>query len=131
MSEKERHLLVIMEQVQEAYKSLKLAARHMKLCYRQAKRVWRRFRMQGEGGLVHCGRGEALNQRISSARCEAILGRYRQRYEGLGLTLAAEKLSEKHLGVNAEMLRLWLLHEELRERHRQRSTYRRLREPRG
>jgi molybdenum-dependent DNA-binding transcriptional regulator ModE len=131
MSGKERHRLVILWQVRDGYKSLKLAARQMQLCYRQAKRVWQRFREQGEERLVHRGRGKVSNRRIAAGCREAILSRYRERYEGFGPTLAAEKFREKGLEVNAETLRLWLLQEGLWERHRRRSAYRRRREPRG
>jgi transposase len=108
-----------------------LAAKQMQLSYRQAKRVWQQFRQHGEAGLVHRGRGKASNRRITATRREAILGRYRQRYEGFGPTLAAEKLAEEGLGVHAETLRLWLIQEGLWERHRRRSEYRQRREPRG
>jgi molybdenum-dependent DNA-binding transcriptional regulator ModE len=131
MSQKERDRLGILGQVRDGYKSLKLAAQQMQLCYRQAKRVWQRFRQGGEEGLVHRGRGRASNRRIALARRETILSRYRERYQGFGPTLAAEKLSEEGLGVNVETLRLWLMQEGLWERHRRRSEYRQRREPRG
>ncbi len=131
MSWKERHRLVILGQVRDGYKSLKLAARQMQLSYRQAKRVWQKFEHYGAEGLVHRGRGKASNRRIAAARREAILSRYRERYAGFGPTLAVEKLSEEGLGVSVETLRVWLIQEQLWERHRRRSQYRRRREPRG
>src|SRR5512136_1592250 len=88
MSRKERHRLVILGQVREGYKSLKLAAKQMQLCYRQAKRVWKQFREHGETGLVHRGRGKTSNRQIAAARREAIVGdldrRWRWRRGGLG-----------------------------------------------
>lgn len=131
MSWKERQRLVILGQVRDGYKSLKLAAAQMQLSYRQAKRVWKQFQARGEEGLVHGGRGKASNRRIEAGRKKSILRRYQQRYAGFGPTLAVEKLSEEGLGVSVETLRLWLLEAGLWERHRRRSPYRQRREPRG
>ena len=131
MSGKERQRLMILGQVREGYKTLKLAAKQMQLSYRQGKRVWKQFQERGEEGLAHRGRGKLSNRRIEAGRKEAILSRYRERYEGFGPTLAVEKLSEEGLGVSVETLRLWLIQEGLWERHRRRSEYRQRREPRG
>jgi len=131
MSWKERQRLMILGQVQGGYKTLKLAAKQMGVSYRQAKRIWKCFREQGEEGLVHRGRGKASNRRIEAERKQEILSRYRQRYEGFGPTLAVEKLSEEGLGVSVETLRVWLMEEGLWQRHRRRSAYRQRRIPRG
>ena len=131
MSWKERQRLIVLGQVRDGYKTLKLAAKQMKLSYRQAKRVWKCFKQGGEVALVHRGRGRPSNRRIGARRKDKILARYRERYEGFGPTLAVEKLQAEGLGVSVETLRQWLIAEGLWERHRRRSEYRQRREPRG
>jgi hypothetical protein len=47
------------------------AAELMGLCYRQAKRVWRRYQKEGDGALVHRLRGKlacGANQRCCGCR---------------------------------------------------------------
>jgi molybdenum-dependent DNA-binding transcriptional regulator ModE len=105
MSWKERQRLIVLAQVRDGYKTLKLAAKQMKLCYRQAKRVWKRFEQGGEEALMHRGRGRASNRRIAPGRKEEILQHYRERYQGFGPTLAVEKLSGEGLRVSVETLR--------------------------
>ena len=53
MSQKERKRLVELEQVKEKRLSLVEAAAVMGVCDRQARRLWRRYQVQGDGGLVH------------------------------------------------------------------------------
>jgi molybdenum-dependent DNA-binding transcriptional regulator ModE len=57
MSGKERKRMVVLAEVKRGRMSLAQAARVMRLCYRQAKRVWGRFQKSGEAGLIHRSRG--------------------------------------------------------------------------
>lgn len=109
MSQKERKRLVVMEQVKEKRLSLVEAGRVMKVCYRQARRLWQRYQAEGDEGLVHRGRGRASNRRRPARERERILARYGQRYPDFGPTLAAEKLSGEGLVVDHETLRRWLV----------------------
>ena len=59
MSQKERKRLVVLEQVARGQMSLVQAAQVMRVCYRQARRIWQRYQEGGDGGLVHRGRGRA------------------------------------------------------------------------
>ena len=59
MSEKERRRVGIMASVRADELSLVEAAAVLGLCYRQAKRVWRRYRDHGDAGLVHQTAGTA------------------------------------------------------------------------
>ncbi len=79
------------------------------LSYRQAKRVWARYGLQGDAGLVHAARGKP-GKRAKPAEFKArILARYEERYADFGPTLAAEYLAEEGLKVDHETLRRWLL----------------------
>ena len=59
MSQKERTRVGVMKQVKAGQLSVVAAADLMEVSYRQAKRVWRRYRDLGDAGLVHLGRGKA------------------------------------------------------------------------
>jgi hypothetical protein len=74
------------------------------------KRVWSRYRDQGDAGLVHRGRGRASNRAKGKELKEKILQRYEERYAGFGPTLACEHLkADDGLEVDHETLRRWLL----------------------
>src|SRR5262245_46870647 len=109
MSQKERKRLVVLEQVSRGQLKLVQAAQAMRVCYRQARRIWRRYQASGDGGLVHRGRGRPSNRRKASQDKERVLARYAQRYPDFGPTLAAEKLSAEGLKVDHETLRRWLM----------------------
>jgi transposase len=125
MSQKERKRLVVLEQVARGQMSLVQAAQVMRVCYRQARRIWRRYQEGGDGGLVHRGRGRAGNRRKAAKTKERVLERYAQRYPDFGPTLAAEKLSAEGLKVDHETLRRWLMAQgqwtvrRRRQKHRQ------------
>lgn len=109
MSQKERRRLSVMEEVKAGRLSLVKAAEVMRVSYRQAKRIWRRYGKAGDAGLVHRSRGRPSSRRKSARVRERVLARYVQRYPDFGPTLAAEKLSCEGLQVDHETLRRWLL----------------------
>jgi transposase len=130
MSEKERLRKAMMEMVKLGKLKLKKAAKHCDMSYRQAKRVYRSYKANGDAGLVHGARGRESNRKHPQR--EAIIMCYKEKYDGFGPTLAAEKLEEEdHLRVNHETLRGWLLSENLWHKQRKRSPYRRQRECRA
>jgi transposase len=109
MSQKERARLTVMKQVQQEELRLVEASEILGLSYRQAKRVWRRYRLAGDAGLVHAARGKP-GKRAKPAQLKArILARYEERYPDFGPTLAAEHLAGEDLVVDHETLRRWLL----------------------
>ena len=63
MSQKERTRMGVLKQVKAKLLSLVAAGELLRLSYRQAKRVWRRYRDQGDKGLVHRARGRVGNRR--------------------------------------------------------------------
>jgi molybdenum-dependent DNA-binding transcriptional regulator ModE len=125
MSQRERTRLGVMQQVKAKTITLAAAAEVLGLCYRQAKRIWKRYRKQGDQGLVHRGRGRRGNRAKSARFKERVLARYQNRYEGFGPTLACEHLARDGLQVDHETLRRWLLKsgdwsvQRRRQKHRQ------------
>ncbi len=128
MSQKERVRLAVMKQVQVQELGLREAAEILGLSYRQTKRVWRRYRLAGDAGLVHGSRGRP-GQRAKPAQLKArILARYQQRYPDFGPTLAAEYLAREGMVVDHETLRRWLLAQGQPMRRRRRQRHRQWRE---
>ena len=128
MSRKERLRLGVLSQVLVGKLSVAKAAGLMKLSVRQALRVWKRYRDQGDAGLVHGLRGKAGNRAVKSSVRQAVLAMYRARYAGFGPTLAAEKLCEQGLPVRRETLWRWLVSEGLWARSRRGKAHRSRRE---
>jgi len=129
MSLKERDRVAIFRQVEAKQMGLMEASRRLRISYRQAKRLWQRYRGLGDAGLVHGLRGRPSNNVPScDGRREQALRLYREHYQGFGPTLAAELMGTRDgLAVNHETLRGWLMSAGLwkarrqpRRRHRRR-----------
>src|SRR5918992_4109655 len=110
------------------------AAALMGVSYRQAKRLYRRYRATGAKGLKHGSAGRPSNRAIDRKRRERVLALIREKYGGpgderVGPTLAAEDLAaEDGITVDHETLRRWMLEVGLWSRARKRSPHRRRRE---
>jgi len=111
MTLKERDRLAMFSRVRDKQMTLKEASRRLGLSYRQAKRLWRRYREAGDAGLVHRLRGRPSNScQAVDARRQRALDLYRKLYAGFGPTLAAEQMAERQgLAVDHETLRGWLV----------------------
>jgi len=130
MSVKERRRLGWFVQVKAGRVSLAEAAGQMGLGYRQALRLWKRFKAKGDKGLVHRLRGRAGNRRTDPSIRRRAVSLCRQHYGDFGATLACEYLlSEHQLSVDDQTLRRWLAAEGLWQRRR-RSKVRRSRRER-
>ncbi len=133
MSEKEMRRVEVLSRVKAGELSLKEAAEGMRLSYRQAKRLWRRYGAQGVAGLVHGNVGQPSQHAKPERLRQRALALVRKHYSGgpgerFGPTLAAEHLLEDHgLEVDHETLRRWMLAEGLWSRERKRKPYRRRR----
>lgn len=109
------------------------AARLMEVSYRQAKRLYRRYRAEGAKGLTHRSAGHASNRATHARTQRRVLALIREKYSGgvderFGPTLAAEHLaSEDGITVDHETLRRWMLAAGLWSRARKRSPHRRRR----
>lgn len=125
MGQKELIRAKVMEQVVQKELSLKEAALKMKVSYRQAKRIYKRYLQEGDRGLLHRNQGKASGNAYDPGIREAALRVYQERYGDFGPTFAAEKLGECHgIIIDHETLRRWLLAAGLWERKRRRKAYR-------
>lgn len=130
MSTRELQRTGVLARVSAGSLSLGSAATVMEVSYRQAKRLYRRYREHGARGLKHASAGRASNRRTPKAIRRRALALIREKYGGpiderFGPTLAAEHLaSEDGLIVDHETLRRWMLAEGLWSRARKRSPHR-------
>ena len=128
MSGKERRRLEVFSRVKAREFSLAKAADLLGISGRQAKRIWARYRDDGDAGLVHRLRGRASNRQPQPFRKEQALELYREKYAGYGPTLAAECLArDDGLAVPTSTLRQWLTSAELWKQQRRRKQHRRRR----
>jgi len=72
MSTKERRRLEMLSRVKSGGITLKKAAELLSLSYRQMRRIFKRYREEGDKGLVHKSRGRISNRRISEEKKRAI-----------------------------------------------------------
>jgi transposase len=110
------------------------AAVMLELSYRQAKRVWRRYRQAGGKGLKHGNAGQPSNRSKPAKLRRRVLALVQGKYGGkegerFGPTLAAEHLAEEDgIAVDHETLRRWMLEEGLWSRRRKRKKHRQRRQ---
>ena len=134
MSTQELRRAGVLARVAAGTLKLGSAAALMEVSYRQAKRVYRRYRADGAKGLTHRSAGRPSNRVTPTKRRERVLALVREKYGGtvderFGPTLAAEHLaSEDGVAVDHETLRRWMLAAGLWSRARKRSPHRRRRE---
>lgn len=136
MSQRELRRVEVLARVKSKELKVVDAARLVGVSYRQAKRLWKRYREQGAKGLKHGSAGR-VSARAKPARFRRrVLQLVREKYgagegERFGPTLAAEHLaSEDGMKMDAETLRRWMLEEGLWSRQRKRKAYRQRRERR-
>ena len=109
MSIRERRRMGVMERVKERRLKVREAAEMMRVSYRQAKRIWQRYRQAGDAGLVHRGRGRGSNRARPTRERNRAVALYLKRYAGFGPLLASEHLADEHgIVVDHETLRRWL-----------------------
>jgi len=134
MSTRELKRAGVLARVKAATLSLRSAAALMEVSYRQAKRIYRRYRQKGAAGLKHRSAGRVSNRATTRKIRTRVLALVREKYGGevgarFGPTLAAEHLaSEDDVTVDHDTLRRWLLAAGLWSRARKRSPHRRRRE---
>lgn len=137
MSVRELKRHEVMGRVSRGEIGLRDAAALMEVSYRQAKRVWKRYRQEGAQGLVHRSAGRRSNRSKARELRERAVALVREKYSGevgkrFGPTLAAEHLSsDDGLEVHPETLRRWMLEAGLWSRERKHRPHRKRRERRA
>lgn len=134
MSKRELGRVEVLARVRRRELRVVDAAALIRVSYRQAKRLWKRYREEGAVGLKHRSAGRRSNRAYAERFRQRVLGLVREKYGGgvgerFGPTLAAEHLAaEDGLELDAETLRRWMRAEGLWSRARRRRRHRRRRE---
>jgi transposase len=129
LSRKELSRVEVMGRVKARSLRLREAAELLELSYRQAKRIWARYRDGGAKALQHGNCGRVSNRAYPAKFRAAVLEQVQARYEDFGPTLASEHLgSDDGLQVQVETLRRWMKEAGLWQRQRRRKPYRQRRE---
>ena len=96
---------------------------------RQAQRITKRIRIEGDKGIAHRSRGIPSNRSISDKIKDKALKLFKDKYPDFGPTLASEKLFERDkIKVNDETLRLWLVENNIPYKKRRKRPHRQWRE---
>ncbi len=129
LSGRELSRVEVMGRVKAGNLGLGEAGEMLEVSYRQAKRLWARYRGGGAKALQHGNCGRRSNRAYPAKLRAAVLQQVKARYADFGATLAAEHLaSDDRLEVHAETLRRWLKEAGLGRRQRRRQPYRQRRE---
>ena len=129
MSKKELARGGILARVKAKDLLLKDAAALLRVSYRQAKRLWAKYRDGGAEALKHGNAGKASLRAKPAKVRNKILKLVREKYSGFGPTLAAEHLaSEDQQQIHAETLRRWMLADGQWKRVRKSAAHRQRRE---
>lgn len=119
-----------LRQVEEGLLGASEGAAGLGLCARQFRRLRRRCEAEGDGGVVHRGRGRPSNRRCAAeVRVRALELARDPLNEDFGPTLLAEHVARDERGgrVHPSTLRLWLIEAGLWESERRRRKHRRRR----
>src|SRR5580698_7851345 len=134
MSQEELRRVEVLARVRSQQLRVVDASRQLGTSYRQAKRLWKRYREEGPAGLKHRSAGRESHHAYGRKFRQRVLRLVREKYGGavgerFGPTLAAEHLAaEDGLKIAAETLRRWMLAEGLWSRERRRKRHRLRRE---
>jgi len=115
MSIKEADRLSVMRQIDKKILSIQKASEELGVTVRQTWRVWKRYRAEGEVGLISRHRGKISPNRIDVKLRDAVIKiLQREEYAGFGPTFAMEKLRQRHgYNLSEETLRKWMMQEDL------------------
>lgn len=129
MRQEELKRLHIVRQVLDKKLKQTEAADKLDLSYRQAKRISKRVREEGDKGIVHKSRGQPSHNKILQSIKDKVMSLCRGKYKGFGPTLASEKLFEiEKIKISDETVRNWLIQESLWQRKRKHKKHRQWRE---
>jgi transposase len=111
MSQKERDGATILKEVDKGRLSAHDAAERLGLSRRQIFRLLKRYRAEGDAGLIHRLRGKSSNRGYGKRVKSRVLELYwTPKYRDYGPTLFTECLASEHnLRVNHETVRRWLM----------------------
>lgn len=106
LSQRELQRVQVLERVHTGHVSLVEGARLMRLSYRQAKRLWARYRGEGPQGLAHGQRGRPAHNALDPRLRARILALRQERYALFNDSHFTEMLAEREgIQVGRETVR--------------------------
>lgn len=94
LKQKELKRLYVIHKVLEGELTQVKAAELASLSERQIRRLVKRIQQEGDEGIRHRSRGRESSRKTPKKQGARLIALYRQKYQGFGPTLAAEKLFE-------------------------------------
>ena len=115
MSIKEANRLGVMQQIDKKNLSLRQASEELGLSIRHLKRLRKRYRHEGERGLISRRRGQASHNKIPDKVRSKVIEILKDPYwQDWGPTFAGEKLMLIHgIKISDETIRQWMIQEGL------------------
>jgi hypothetical protein len=112
LSQKELKRLHVIQKALEGVIKQVEAAEMLALSDRQIRRLVKRVSIEGDAGIAHKARGKPSGRRLPVKIRDRVIELYREKLQGFGPTLAAEKVFEMAgIQISDETLRLWLIKE--------------------
>ncbi|MBI5748390.1 MAG: ISNCY family transposase [Nitrospinae bacterium] len=112
LTPKELKRLHVVKKVFEGVIKQVEASELLSLSDRQIRRLINRVKIEGDIGIAHKSRGKPSGRKLPKNIRDKVITLYRERFEGFGPTLAAEKLQElEGIRISDETLQLWLIEE--------------------
>ena len=125
MNQKESNRLHVIRQAIEKAITQEQAALMVGVTERQVRRMVKRVRREGNGGISHQSRGRKPNNWIPEKIKDQAIALCRKRYVEFGPTHAGEKLLQYHqIDVSDETLRNWFNQEDVYYRKRKKRPHR-------
>ena len=110
MGQRERDRLKVLHEVEQGHLRQHQAARQLQMSERGLRKLLRRFRQRGDGGVMHGLWGKASGRRIPARNAKRMVKLVEREYADFGPTLASEYLEREHgLKVSRESLRQLLM----------------------
>jgi len=131
MSVREVQRMQVLEQVLKGNLSLKRGTSLIGVCYRQAKRLLKRYRQEGMKGLVHRRRGQPARNAMRAETRDLVLRLHEERYGLFNDTHFVEMLKEREgVEIGRETVRKWLREAGIKPKRHRRPPQHRRRRPR-
>jgi hypothetical protein len=129
LTQQELKRLHVIKKVFEGVMKQVEAAEKLSLSDRQIRRLINKVRIEGDTGIAHKSRGKPSGRRLPVKIKDRVIAFYREKLDGFGPTLAAEKLLElEGIKISDETLRLWLIETGDWQKQRKGRKYRQWRE---
>ncbi len=129
MSRKEREQITVFKKLKSGEITQNIAAEMLTISERWVREKLKRYRLEGDSGLIHRGRGVQSKKRWSEESRALVIDLLTAEWLGFGPTFAAEQLKKhKGIAVSDETLRKMMITQGLWVPRKRKSKHRKWRE---